>query len=300
MKKSLIVLALLASIGANAQTNVDSTSGSSSNSGANSGSVSGVSSQNSGNTSVSAIGNQASSGSQSGSTSGATSGSMSGALGNSVYVDQRGPTSQTINSTGTSSSTNNNTTNLTGGTNSTDNVKYSGVIEQRSSGGTIDTVNSNIHYSGTQTVKNVPGIAMSGPASGPCTGVSGGVGLAGPGFGVGLNGSTVDDGCTVRENTRVLGQLFQSLDSNNPAKAQAQAALLKSMAIIDAMNDKIGAKYIQAQPAPKTAEAAPAVANTTPSVANNSNPASAQAVAYVAPAPVEPTDPFIRRRMGLK
>lgn len=308
MKKSLIALALMAAFAAHAQdTTVNSGSQSGSVSGANSGSTSAVGATNSGNNTATAIGNQAGAQSGSQSNSGATSGSLSGALGNVVNIDQRGPTSQTITSTGS------NSTNLSGGTTNTDNVKYSGTIENRTSGGTIDTVNQNVHYSGTQTIKNVPGIAMSGPASGPCTGASGGVGVAGPGFGVGLNGAKVDDGCTVRENTRILGQLYQSLDSNNPAKAQAQAALMKSMAIIEAMNDKIGADYVKPQPAPKTAEApvpSPAVA-TAPAVQVVATPvstpkveavpnASAPKVALVAPPKSEPTDPYIRARMGLK
>lgn len=148
------------------------------------------------------------------------------------------------------------------------------------SGATVQDV----RYSGTQTIKNVPGIAMSGPASGPCTGASGGVGVSGPGFGVGLNGAKVDDGCTVRENTRVLGQLFQALDSADPLKAQAKASLLKSMAILDAMNDKIGAGYLPPPaPAPKVAEAPVAVPSGTVFAARG-----------------EPTDPYIRARMGLK
>jgi hypothetical protein len=290
MKKTLIILALFATGAAFAQ-NTSSDAGST----ANSGSSSSINST--------AVGNTAASGSTSGSNSGATSGSTSGALGNNVTLNQNVPSVQTINQSGTSTSnstsnstntnTNTNNTNVNGTT--TENVKYSGTVENRTSGGTVNTTNENVHYSGTQTVKNVPGIAMSGPASGPCTGASGGLGLAGPGFGVGLNGAKVDDGCTVRENTRVLGQLFQSLDSANPAKAEAQAALLEGMAIIRNMNAKIGGSYAP-PPAPKQAEAAP-----------TATPATVKAEAT--PAPMVPqqiaatdttiTDPFIRRRMGL-
>jgi hypothetical protein len=225
---------------------------------------------------VAVIAQEATSTSQSGSQSGAQSGSTSGAT---VNVDLSGPASITSSST------------IGGGTNNTDNVKYSGSVENKSSGGTHDVIEQSVRYSGTQTVKNVPGIAMSGPASGPCTGASGGVGVAGPGFGVGLNGAKVDDGCTVRENTRVLGQLFQSLDSADPLKAQAKASLAKSMAILDAMNDKIGGEYLPkpAEPAPKKAEApaaAPVVAAATPAK-------------MVAPPKNEPTDPFVRARLGL-
>lgn len=244
MKKSLIVLALMAGV-ASAQADTE-----------------------------------ASAESRSQSSSGAIAGSQSGALGNVVVIDQSGPTSQTINSTGKSDA----------------NVHYSGSVrnENVSSG----TTTNRVEYSGTQTIKNVPGIAMSGPASGPCTGASGGLGVAGPGFGVGLNGAKVDDGCTVRENTRILGQLYQSLDSANPAKAQVQAALVKSMAIIEAMNDKIGADYLPKPVAePKKAEApvaAPKVAATpTPIMMPATN------VSLVAPPKAEPTDPYIRARMGL-
>ncbi len=282
MKKSLIALCLVAAFGAHAQTNVNSGSDSNSASGANSGSTSSI---QGGSANSTAIGNQASSGSQSGSQSGANSGSTSGALGNSVTLNQNVPATQTVNSNVSGSTTSNNNTTVNG--TQTQNVKYSGTVENRTTGGTVDTINQNVHYSGTQTVKNVPGIAMSGPASGPCTGVSGGLGVAGPGFGVGLNGSSVDDGCTVRENTRVLGQLFQSLDSADPAKASARAALLKSMGIIDAMNDKIAGKYIQPAPEPKKAEA--------PSAAPKVADVTALSVAQAG----EPTDPFIRARMGL-
>ncbi len=275
MKKSLVTLLLIASGAAFAQ-DTSSNAGSQ----ANSGSSSSINST--------AVGNTAVSGSQSGSQSGASSGSQSGALGNVVNIDQRGPVEQTINSTA----------NVSGTTNQ--NVKYSGTVENRASGGytntTTETVNQNVHYSGTQTLKNVPGIAMSGPASGPCTGASGGVGIAGPGFGVGLNGAKVDDGCTVRENTRVLGQLYQSLDSANPAKAEAQAALLEGMAIIRNMNKAIGDTYA---PKPEAKQAAAQPVTTQPVKTVEVTPAP-QAVAMVAPPTTEPTDPYIRARMGLK
>ncbi len=282
MKKILIVLALFAAGSVFAQ---DTSSNAGSN--ANSGSSSSINST--------AVGNTAVSGSQSGSQSGATSGSQSGALGNVVNIDQRGPTSQTINSTGTSTSNNTNTSNSTINGTTNENVKYSGTVTNRTEGGTLDTVNQNVHYSGTQTVKNVPGIAMSGPASGPCTGASGGLGVAGPGFGVGLNGAKVDDGCTVRENTRILGQLFQSLDAANPAKAEAQAALLEGMAIIRNMNAKIGGAYAP-QPAPKQAEAAPTA---TPATVKAEAPVAMPAPQQIAANDSTITDPFIRQRMGL-
>jgi hypothetical protein len=226
MKRTLLTIALLTAFAAAAQTTVDSTSGSQSAAGANSGSVSGVSSANSGNTSVTAVGNQAGSQSSSGSESGAVSGSRSGAMGNVIYLDQSGPTSQTVNATSTANSTSKETADVhySGGTKSE--VVNSGTVVQ------------DIRYSGTQTLKNVPGIAMSGPASGPCTGVSGGIGLAGPGWGVGLNGSSVMDDCRMRENTRVLGMGMQSLDgaANPQEKGEATVMFMDAMRGLAAYN----------------------------------------------------------------
>lgn len=139
-------------------------------------------------------------------------------------------------------------------------------------------IKQDVHYSGNQTVKNVPGIAMSGPASGPCTGMSGGVGVAGPGFGVGLNASKVDDGCTVRENTRTLGQVYQALEGGDPAKSEARKAMLEGMEALRAMNAKIAADYVP----PK-----PVVAPTSGVV---------RTVEATSPTP---TDPYVRRRLGL-
>lgn len=55
----------------------------------------------------------------------------------------------------------------------------------------------------TTTVKNTPGFAMSGPASGPCNGASGGLTLVGPGFGGGVNASVESANCNGRETSRV-------------------------------------------------------------------------------------------------
>lgn len=122
--------------------------------------------------------------------SGAQSGSI--AAGNVIVLEQNVPAVQTINYDQTVNTNTNSTAR----------------VENVQSG----TSTSRVEYSGTQTVKNVPGIAMSGPASGPCTGASGGLGLAGPGWGVGFNGAKVEPSCVVRENTRVLGMAMQSLD----------------------------------------------------------------------------------------
>jgi len=245
MKKTLVSLAMLAAFGASAQTNIDSTSGSNSNAGANSGSASAVigGSATGGQANVTATGNQATSGSQSGSMSGATSDSRSGALGNVVNIDQRGPTSQTISQT--QNSTSNATVN--GHTTEDVNVRNSGVVEQRASGGYTNSSYENINYSGSQTVKNVPSIAMSGPASGPCTGNSGGIGLAGPGWGFGLNGSAVMLDCRLRENTRVLGMGMQSLDgaANPQEKGEATVMFMDAMRALAAYNNSLAGEIKQ-------------------------------------------------------
>lgn len=240
MKKTITAIAvLLAMAGASAQTNVDSTSGSNSNAGANSGSASAVigGSATGGQANSTAIGNQAGAQSQSGSQSGSTSDSRSGALGNVVNIDQRGPVEQTINATNSST----NTSTLNGHTTEDVNIKNSGVVEQRSSGGTMNYTRSDVNYSGSQTIKNVPSIAMSGPASGPCTGVSGGIGLSGPGWGLGLNGSTVMDDCRLRENTRVLGMGMQSLDggANPQEKGEATVMFMDAMRALSDYNKTI-------------------------------------------------------------
>lgn len=183
MKHTILVLALLASFGAGAQET------------------------------------EATAQSQAQSAAGASADSRSGAVGNAVYIDQSGPTSQTINA------------------NSTANVTSR--VENVQSG--TSTSNTNVHYSGTQTLKNVPGIAMSGPASGPCTGASGGLGLAGPGWGLGLNGAKVEPTCVVRENVRVIGMAMQSLDGAAYPQEKGELMLLMMDAVrgLGAMNSAI-------------------------------------------------------------
>ncbi len=119
-----------------------------------------------------------SAGAAAGAQAGANSGSNSTGV---VYINNQVPADQTIHNIQSGSVT------------STQNINsvQSGSVDQ------------NIHYSGSQTVRNVPGVIVSGPASGPCNGFSGGIGVAGPGFGVGVNTSTVDKGCTRRETIRV-------------------------------------------------------------------------------------------------
>jgi hypothetical protein len=169
-----------------------------------------------------AMAQEATATSQAGSASQAGAASQSGAV---IYLDQSGPSSQTVNAT----------TNVNG------NSTYTG--------STTAKEDTSVHYSGTQTVKNVPGIAMSGPASGPCTGSSGGLGVAGPGFGVGLNGAKVEPSCVLRENIRVTGMAMQSLDgATNPQEKGALLVMMmdqmRGLAAMSAeiINDNVKAK----------------------------------------------------------
>ena len=66
---------------------------------------------------------------------------------------------------------------------------------------------NNVRYSGTQKIKNTPDASIGGPASGPCNGFSGGIGVSVPGFAIGANTSTVDPGCTARETARIAAML---------------------------------------------------------------------------------------------
>jgi hypothetical protein len=177
------------------------------------------------------------------SAAGAAAQSGSVAAGNVVVVDQRGPTSQTLNQTLNQnvSGTTRAEQILSGNVTNNDNVRYSGVVENRTSGGTYNVLSENVHYSGTQTIKNVPGIAMSGPASGPCTGVSGGISAAGPGFGVGFNGSAVMVDCRLRENSRVHGMAMQSFDgaANPQEKGEVTVMFMDSLRALAGYNDKL-------------------------------------------------------------
>lgn len=135
-----------------------------------------------------------------------------------LTTTMQGTTTQNQNLSGGTTST------INGTTTSNQNVNYSGRVENVASGTqTLHTVadgfttnNQNVNYSGSQTIRNVPSIAMSGPASGPCTGASGGIGLAWPGAGIGINGASVEPSCVLRENIRVTGMAMQSLGGDNP------------------------------------------------------------------------------------
>jgi hypothetical protein len=77
------------------------------------------------------------------------------------------------------------------------------------------------------TVKSAPDIFVSGPASGPCTGASGGVAASWLGGGFGFNAATIDDACTLRENIRVLSMILQTL----PAIEAAEVRILIMVAV---------------------------------------------------------------------
>jgi hypothetical protein len=66
---------------------------------------------------------------------------------------------------------------------------------------------NNVVYSGSYKLKNTPDVNVGGPASGPCNGFSGGIGVSIAGMAIGANASTVDEGCTARETARVAAMI---------------------------------------------------------------------------------------------
>jgi hypothetical protein len=84
-------------------------------------------------------------------------------------------------------------------------------------------------YEGAQKIKNTPDLGIGGPASGPCNGFSGGIGVTVPGFGIGANMSSVDEGCSHRETARIAAMLGRmdianALMENLPIVQAAMAA----------------------------------------------------------------------------
>lgn len=77
-------------------------------------------------------------------------------------------------------------------------------------------VSNNVNIQGDRTVV-APG--LPGMASGPCTGVGGGISLGVVGFGGGISGTAMDDRCTARETARLLVQVGLT--------AQAQEVMLR-------------------------------------------------------------------------
>lgn len=135
---------------------------------------------------------------------------------------------------------------------------------------------SGVHYSGEYKVKNVAPVSIGGPASGPCNGFSGGIGMSAPGWAIGANASTVDYGCEQREAARVAGMLGR-MDIAN--------AILEDMEVVkNALKNREGAQ--------KKAEATvleQKLATTKPVYRN----AAGEIVKY------EGTDETVIRRLGL-
>lgn len=117
-----------------------------------------------------------------------------------------------------------------------------------------------VEYTGTQRLKNTPDVSIGGPASGPCNGFSGGLGVSGPGFSVGGNTSQVDDGCTRRELIRVSAMIGRT--------DIAQMLLEQDPMVQEALKVREAAEYKKLGKVPPVEQP-------------------------------EVTDPFIRARMGL-
>jgi hypothetical protein len=219
MKRLTLTIALLAAFAANAQ---DSTS----------------SGQASANSTASPTVNTSSGNSSSNvNASGAATANPNNSAQQMIQLNTYGPDHQSVDSNSTSSSTS--TSNNTNTVNGTQRVINEGGVTNRNinEGESVQRV----IYSGSQTVKSAPAIQMSGPASGPCTGASGGVGISGPGWGVGLNGSAVMDDCRMRENTRVLGMAMQSLDgqANPQEKGEVTVIFMDAVRNLGAYNNTI-------------------------------------------------------------
>ncbi len=104
---------------------------------------------------------------------------------------------------------------------------------------------NNVHYSGTTKVKNTPDVNVSGAASGPCNGTSGGLGVGIPGLAVGGNFSSVDKGCEARETARVAAMIGR-MDVAN--------AVLENMSlVIDAMKARDEREAVAQREAEKVA-----------------------------------------------
>lgn len=99
--------------------------------------------------------------------------------------------------------------------------------------------------SGGYSIKSAPPVTVTGPASGPCTGVSGGFGASWMGGGLGINGASVDRNCSLRENARMFAMILPTLTGED--QAELRKMLMSTLTTIYAefvMSDK---------PAPKSA-----------------------------------------------
>jgi hypothetical protein len=107
--------------------------------------------------------------------------------------------------------------------------------------GHIVTENS-VAYSGAYKVKNTPDVSVGGPASGPCNGFSGGIGVSMAGIGIGANTSTVDEACSARETARVAAMIGR-MDVAN--------AVLENLPIVQAAMKAKATRDALALPPPK-------------------------------------------------
>jgi len=174
---------------------------------------------------------------QSQSASQSQSGALAGVNNNLTFTSPTQTTS-TVNSTGTSANT----------------LTYGGTI----------TSNVNTNAGGTQTLKNVPPIyapSLTSSMSEVCLGSASG-GVAGPGFGVSLGKTVVDDGCERRLDASVMARLG-----------------MKEVAFNIMCED------------PRVAKATKGTTNECPSVKAEQQKTAAGQHKY--------TDPIIRERLGL-
>lgn len=112
------------------------------------------------------------------------------------------------------------------------------------------TENRQVH-SGGYSVRSAPPVTVTGPASGPCTGVSGGFGASWMGGGLGINGASVDRNCSLRENARIMAMIIPTLTGED--QVELRKMLMSTLTTIYAefvMTDK---------PAPKVADLLPSV-----------------------------------------
>lgn len=72
----------------------------------------------------------------------------------------------------------------------------------------------------TATVRTAPDVFVGGPASGPCTGTSGGASASWLGGGFGVNLASVSKDCDLREGLRVISMILPVLAGQERAEAQ--------------------------------------------------------------------------------
>ena len=117
--------------------------------------------------------------------------------------------------------------------------------------GNIVTENT-VTYKGSYKLKNTPDVSIGGPASGPCNGFSGNLGVSMAGIGVSANASTVDPGCAARETARVAAMIGR-MDIAN--------AVLEHMKVVEkALKAKVAREAVAAREAATPASAAPPAA----------------------------------------